>query len=73
MKPEQEPSITGQKGTSDNRDKYDILAPIYKTRQFYEEGSLINILDSVQNNKRTAIGKNHQATLLPLSLYDSSI
>lgn len=55
------------------QDNYNILTPLFQGRFYYEESARTNILDPLQNKKSVSIGKNHQASVPPLALYDSRI
>jgi len=65
-----EPSLNTEK-ERENKEKYDILAPIYKNRDFYEDTTNVNLLEPSQIQKITLIGKEHQTIILPLNLYGS--
>lgn len=73
MKYEQENSILEDNNTSSKEDetasKYDILAPIHQPRGFYEETANLNIMNSDQNLRPTALGKMHQTAIIPLNIY----
>jgi len=69
MKFEQEPSTYEAGKDEENKNKYDILAPVYQTRQFYEDVSSLDIMNHNQTQKETSVGKTHQTSVLPLNIY----
>jgi len=66
MKFEQEPSAEEARKDEENKKKYDILAPVYQTRKFYED---VSNLDIVNHQKETCVGKTHQTSVIPLNIY----
>lgn len=66
-------SIEDNGGVSSKEDetasKYDILAPVYQARDFYEDTKNLNIMNSDQNQKPTLLGKTHQTAIIPLNIY----
>jgi len=73
MKFEQDSSTEEIGKEEENRNKFDILAPIYQTREFYEDVLNLNIMNHDQTQKGTSLGKLHQVAVLPLNIYGKGI